>query len=94
MAKLSANGETSAKKSGFRADIAGIRGIAVLLVLLCHFQIPGFGGGFIGPDIFFVISGYLITGLLVKEYSASIAARSRGRTDSNEAVKTSTKSRR
>lgn len=94
MAKLSASGETSAKKSGFRADIAGIRGIAVLLVLLCHFQIPGFGGGFIGPDIFFVISGYLITGLLVKEYSASIAARSRGRKDSDEAVKTSTKSRR
>ena len=94
MAKLTAKGETSAQKSGFRADIAGLRGVAVLLVLLCHFQIPGFGGGFIGPDIFFVISGYLITGLLVKEYASSIAARSRGRQDADEAVKASTKSRR
>ncbi len=94
MAKLTTKGETSAQKSGFRADIAGLRGVAVLLVLLCHFQIPGFGGGFIGPDIFFVISGYLITGLLVKEYASSIAARSRGRQDSDEAVKDSTKSRR
>ncbi|MCX6404854.1 MAG: acyltransferase, partial [Actinobacteria bacterium] len=94
MAKLTTKGETSAQKSGFRADIAGLRGVAVLLVLLCHFQIPGFGGGFIGPDIFFVISGYLITGLLVKEYASSIAARSRGRQDSDEAVKGSTKSRR
>ena len=94
MAKLTTKGETSAQKSGFRADIAGLRGVAVLLVLLCHFQIPGFGGGFIGPDIFFVISGYLITGLLVKEYASSIAARSRGRQDADEAVKASTKSRR
>lgn len=94
MAKLTAKGETSAQKSSFRADIAGLRGVAVLLVMLCHFQVPGFGGGFIGPDIFFVISGYLITGSLVKEYAASIAARSRGRSDSAEAVKKSTKSRR
>jgi len=94
MAKLTTKGETSAQKSSFRADIAGLRGVAVLLVLLCHFQIPGFGGGFIGPDIFFVISGYLITGLLVKEYAASIAARSRGRSDSAEAVNKSAKSRR
>lgn len=92
--KLNVKGETSAQKSGFRSDIAGLRGVAVLLVLLCHFEVPGFGGGFIGPDIFFVISGYLITGLLVKEYAGSIAARSRGRTDSDQAVKKSTKSRR
>lgn len=82
------------KKSDFRSDIAGLRGVAVLLVLLCHFQIPGFSGGFIGPDIFFVISGYLITGLLVKEYALSIAARSRGRTDSTSATAKSRKSRR
>ena len=58
----------------FRADIAGLRGIAVLFVLFCHFEVPGFKGGFIGPDIFFVISGYLITGLLIKEYNRNISS--------------------
>jgi peptidoglycan/LPS O-acetylase OafA/YrhL len=66
----------SSHGSSFRTDIAGIRGIAVMLVVLCHFEIPGFGGGFIGPDIFFVLSGYLITGLLVKEYNKKISKRS------------------
>jgi len=66
----------SSHGSAFRTDIAGIRGIAVMIVTLCHFEIPGFGGGFIGPDIFFVLSGYLITGLLVKEYNKNISKRS------------------
>jgi len=66
----------SSHGSSFRTDIAGIRGIAVMLVVLCHFEIPGFGGGFLGPDIFFVLSGYLITGLLVKEYNKNISKRS------------------
>jgi peptidoglycan/LPS O-acetylase OafA/YrhL len=65
----------SSHGSSFRTDIAGIRGIAVMLVALAHFEIPGFGGGFIGPDIFFVLSGYLITGLLVKEYNKNISKR-------------------
>jgi peptidoglycan/LPS O-acetylase OafA/YrhL len=52
----------------FRADIEGLRGIAVLLVVGCHCGISWCAGGFIGVDIFFVISGYLITGLLAREY--------------------------
>jgi peptidoglycan/LPS O-acetylase OafA/YrhL len=58
-------------RPGFRYDIAGLRAIAVLMVTLCHFGIPGFSGGFIGPDIFFVLSGYLITGILYREFSAT-----------------------
>ena len=52
----------------FRSDIAGIRGVAVLLVVACHCGIPWCAGGFVGVDIFFVISGYLMTGLLAREY--------------------------
>lgn len=55
----------------FRPDIEGLRAIAVLLVIAAHYAIPGFAGGFIGVDIFFVISGYLITGILVREYQAT-----------------------
>ena len=56
------------KNIGFRADIAGLRALAVMLVLLSHFGIPGFEFGFIGVDIFFVISGFLITRILYKDY--------------------------
>lgn len=50
-----------------RGDIEGLRTIAVMMVLLYHAGVPGLSGGFAGVDVFFVISGYLITGLLVKE---------------------------
>lgn len=49
------------KKSTFRFDINALRAIAVVGVLLFHFKIPYFSGGFTGVDIFFVISGYLMT---------------------------------
>ncbi|HSZ07352.1 MAG TPA: acyltransferase family protein [Steroidobacteraceae bacterium] len=48
----------------YRADIDGLRGIAVAAVILYHFKMPGFSGGYVGIDVFFVISGYLITRLL------------------------------
>ena len=45
----------------------GMRGIAVLLVILFHLRVPGFRAGFVGVDIFFVLSGFLITSLLLEE---------------------------
>lgn len=50
-----------------RRDIEGLRAFAILLVIAAHSKIPGLSGGFIGVDIFFVLSGYLITGLLLNE---------------------------
>ena len=50
-----------------RRDIEGLRAVAVLAVLLFHFGVPGTQGGYIGVDIFFVISGFLITSLLLDE---------------------------
>ena len=51
---------------GFRDDINGLRAWAVAVVVLYHFGITGFSGGFVGVDIFFVISGFLMTGIVVK----------------------------
>jgi peptidoglycan/LPS O-acetylase OafA/YrhL len=50
-----------------RRDIQGLRAVAVLLVIAAHAGVPGLQGGFIGVDVFFVISGFLITGLLLSE---------------------------
>jgi peptidoglycan/LPS O-acetylase OafA/YrhL len=55
----------------FRPDLEGLRAVAVALVLLYHAEIPGFPGGFIGVDVFVVLSGCLITRLLVRELAST-----------------------
>jgi peptidoglycan/LPS O-acetylase OafA/YrhL len=57
----------SAAAGGFRTDIEGLRAVAIVAVLLCHAGIPFFAGGYVGVDVFFVISGFLITRLLLGE---------------------------
>jgi len=54
-------------RDGFRPDLEGLRAVAVVLVLLYHAAVPGFAGGYVGVDVFFVLSGFLITGLLLRE---------------------------
>ena len=61
----------TAGPSSYRPDIDGLRSLAVVAVILCHVEAKGFAGGFLGVDIFFVISGYLIHRDLV----AGLAAR-------------------
>ena len=54
----------------FRPDINGLRAYAVAAVVLYHFGVPGFAGGFVGVDVFFVISGFLMTGIIVSQLEA------------------------
>jgi len=54
------------KNTSFRYDINSLRAYSVLAVLFYHFVVPGFSGGFIGVDVFFVLSGYLMTQVIMK----------------------------
>ena len=55
----------------FRPDVEGLRAVAVIVVVLFHAKFAVFEGGFVGVDVFFVLSGFLITRLLVKEMAST-----------------------
>jgi peptidoglycan/LPS O-acetylase OafA/YrhL len=57
----------AAAHAGYRREIDGLRAVAVLPVILFHAGLGAFAGGYLGVDVFFVISGYLITGILARE---------------------------
>ena len=54
----------------YRAEIDGLRAIAVVPVILFHAGFEPFRGGFVGVDVFFVISGYLITTIIISELNS------------------------
>jgi len=58
-------GPAGTSPSAFRRDVSGLRGVAALLIVLFDAGVPGFGGGYAGADVLFVISGYLIASLLL-----------------------------
>lgn len=60
-------GRPAPRASGHRLDIQGLRALAVVVVVAYHAGVPGISGGFIGVDLFFVLSGYLIIGLMAAE---------------------------
>ncbi len=55
----------------FRPDVEGLRAVAILLVVLFHAGVPALSGGYVGVDVFFVISGFVITGVLLRERVSS-----------------------
>lgn len=59
------------EKRHFRPDIQGLRALAVILVILAHAKVPHLAGGYIGVDVFFVISGFVITELLLRSPDAN-----------------------
>jgi peptidoglycan/LPS O-acetylase OafA/YrhL len=64
--------EFQAKRStrnSYRPDVDALRAVAVVSVIFYHLSVPGFAGGLVGVDIFFVISGFVITRLLISGFS-------------------------
>src|ERR1700728_2022791 len=62
---------TAPEDRSFRPDVEGLRGVAIALVVLYHDWWLPLNGGFVGVDVFFVISGFVITGLLLRERAAT-----------------------
>ncbi|HQY30664.1 MAG TPA: acyltransferase, partial [Thermomicrobiales bacterium] len=60
-------GHLANSERSFRPDIEGLRAIAVALVVLDHIGVRWLAGGYVGVDVFFVLSGFLITGILFRE---------------------------
>ncbi len=73
-ASLALDNRRGAVSQGFRADIQGIRGIAIALVVLLHAGLAGFQGGFVGVELFFVLSGYVVTDSALRKYPRSLGA--------------------
>ena len=68
--RLQASGDEAGTPPGdraFRPDVQGLRAVAVVLVVLFHAHVAGITGGYVGVDVFFVISGFVITGVLLRE---------------------------
>jgi peptidoglycan/LPS O-acetylase OafA/YrhL len=65
------SGPPAPTRTNYRTDIDGIRGTAAIMVMGFHAHVPGFEGAYIGLDLFFVVSGYVITGLLFKELTTT-----------------------
>ncbi|WP_421119922.1 acyltransferase family protein [Aquihabitans daechungensis] len=58
------------KRFAYQPALDGVRALAVTVVLLFHAGVPGFGGGYVGVSVFFTLSGFLITSLLIREHRA------------------------
>jgi peptidoglycan/LPS O-acetylase OafA/YrhL len=70
-AKIRNSGVSVRRSSWFRGDINGLRVLAIVPVVAFHAGVPGFNGGFVGVDVFFVISGFLITTNLLREVEST-----------------------
>lgn len=62
---------TELRLGDYRPDLDGLRAISIVAVVLFHARVPGFAAGYLGVDVFFVISGFLITGQLLREAQAT-----------------------
>ena len=62
---------TAPEDRAFRPDVEGLRAVSIVLVILVHAGVPYMQGGTVGVDAFFVISGFVITGLLLREHTST-----------------------